>query len=116
MTADTSTPPELVWLFDAALCMWAVLELGEMHDGDLAVSISWTATPALDAWIENGAGAVAIQGLGRVPGLAAESVLQAAADRLEVISWGLAARYRRVLLGLISQEGQETQAPRRDSS
>lgn len=86
--------------------MWAVLELGELSDGELVVSISWTATPALDAWIEKGGGAVAVQGLGRVPGIAAESVLQAAADRLEVISWGLAARYRRVLLGLISPNGR----------
>lgn len=95
--------------------MWAVLEMGTLGDGELVVSISWTATPALDAWIESGGGAVAVQGLGRVPGLAAASVLQAAADRLEVISWGLAARYRRVLLGLIGQNGQDGQDHRRGS-
>lgn len=93
--ADCSTPPEAVWLFDAALCMWAVLELAGLPDGEV-ISISWTSTPAVEEWVESGVGSLAIQGVA----LDGRAVLQATADRLGALSWGLAARYRRVLLGL----------------
>ncbi len=91
-TADTSTPPEAVWIFDAALCLWA-LEVGE---GD-GVPVSWVPSAALEGWIETGAGTLSLPGDG--------GVLQAAADRLGALSWGIAARYRRVLLELQGRRG-----------
>lgn len=104
---ENSTPPELVWILDAALCMWACLRFSPLnspgtHTGSVAVA--WSGSAALDSWVETGNAELTVQGLGAVPGLSTVTVLRSAADRLEVMSWGLAARYRDVLLGLCAEE------------
>ncbi|KAL1406153.1 hypothetical protein Q8F55_007837 [Vanrija albida] len=100
------TPPEVVWTFDAALCMWAVLRLSDVATASPAappLTISYAPTPELEGWIEHGDGAPSVQGFGRSARPTAFAMLQTSADRLEVMSWGLAARYRTVLLGLIAE-------------
>ncbi|BEI98641.1 hypothetical protein CcaverHIS631_0309400 [Cutaneotrichosporon cavernicola] len=94
-------PPEAVWLFDSALCMWAVLELVGTPTGD-AIPVSWAPTPAIEAWIDSGIGSLAVPGVRLADG--GSAVLKAAADRLSASPWGIAARYRRVLLGLQGEQ------------
>ena len=108
----SSTPTEVVWSFDAALCMWAFLRFSGQslfdHSGASAPDqqkyiLSWKPPPRLDEWIESGKGEVSVQSLGTGGELTAYTILKGASERLEVISWGLAARYRGVLTGLLAE-------------
>ncbi|GMK59201.1 hypothetical protein CspeluHIS016_0702160 [Cutaneotrichosporon spelunceum] len=94
-------PHEAVYLFDAALCMWAILEFGGMPSGDV-VLVSWAPTPAVETWIESGIGSLAVPGVGLGEG--GPAVLKAAAGRLAMSPWGIAAQYRRVLLRLQGEQ------------
>jgi len=107
-----STPLEVPWVFDAAWVIWAYLRFGDVKPASAGGSgssirtlkIGWAWTPELAQWIETGKGTVSIDGLGRVPGLSPRAVLLSAADRLDTISWGLAGRYRKVLLNTVAQD------------
>lgn len=90
-----------MYLFDAALCMWAILEFGGMPSGDV-VLVSWAPTPAVETWIESGIGSLAVPGVGLGEG--GPAVLKAAAGRLAMSPWGIAAQYRRVLLRLQGEQ------------
>ncbi|BEJ14002.1 hypothetical protein CspHIS471_0311760 [Cutaneotrichosporon sp. HIS471] len=94
-------PPEALWLFDSALCMWAILEFVGTPTGD-AIPVSWAPTPAIEAWIDSDIGSLAVPGVGLADG--GSAVLKVAADRLATSPWGIAARYRRVLLGLQGEQ------------
>jgi hypothetical protein len=85
--------------------MWAVLSFSSytIASGPQVAVISWSASPQIDDWIKNGGGA-SIQGLGTVAELSVPFVLQSFADRLEAMAWGLAERYRKVLLGLLPDQ------------
>lgn len=115
-----STPTELIWIFDAALCMWAFLRFSGLSfsssaDPD-AISdgggtgrhylISWQASPSLDEWIESGGGDVSVQGLGSGTDINVQAVLRGAAERLGIMSWGLATRYREVLKDLLTDRSR----------
>jgi hypothetical protein len=94
-----------VWTFDAALCLWAILQFTTqpLSHGPTTTTISWTESSQIELWIKNGGG-VSIQGLGNVAQLSVAVLLQTFADRLEIMSWGLAARYRKVLINLLRDE------------
>lgn len=104
----SSTPPEAVWTFDAALSMWAVIHFSStplalsLPSSSPSVTISWSETPKLETWIQTG-GAAFVQGLGDVATLTPREVLQQMATRLETLSWGLAVQYRQILLNLLTE-------------
>lgn len=104
------SPPEVIWLFDAALALWAILKFGSVSSfGALASEsqqmtvLSWTRTPAVEHWIVNG-GPLWLQGLGTLSEISPTTVLHNLANRLDILCWGLAGRYRQVLNKLIEQE------------
>jgi hypothetical protein len=91
------------WVFDAAWGIWAYLKFAPHKPAPVdssirALKIGWAWTEEIEKWIENGKGTVSIDSLGRVASLSPRTVLLAAADRFESISWGLAGRYRKVML------------------
>lgn len=101
---NSSTPTEVVWTFDSALCMWAYLIFSPSRTSTpgKTITISWSSSALLEQWVETGDGMITIQGLaGSASGLTAREVVRHSSDRLEVMSWGLAARYREVLQDLL---------------
>jgi hypothetical protein len=100
-----STPTEVVWLFDATIWIWAYLMFctnpyvvgGGGGAAQKPLILGWKPPAWLDQWILTGVGEISVQGLGSGKVLTLELALKAAADRLEVMSWGLAARYRKVI-------------------
>jgi hypothetical protein len=104
---DSSVPLEVPWVFDATWIVWGYLRFANPKPqpaNSKVLNIGWAWTPELATWIETGKGIVNIDGLGCIPGLTQKEVLAAGAERLHQISWGLAGRYRKVLLGLIENE------------
>ncbi|CAK7236008.1 hypothetical protein SCUCBS95973_009460 [Sporothrix curviconia] len=113
------TPTEVIWTFDAALAMWAVLRFsGQSLEGphqhqsggappvyNHHVLLTWKPSPFLDDWVRSIRGRLSVQGIGNNDGgaLTAASVLKGASKRLEVMSWGLAAKYRVVLKGMLAK-------------
>lgn len=91
-------------MFDAVLCMWMWLRLANTpaEGRGRPVVISHVASVEVDEWIASGHGIVAVHSLGQ--GISATRVLELGADRLAMMPWGLAARYRSVLLGLAAAE------------
>ena len=102
--AYSSTPPEVIWLADAAMCMWAVMRLSAMpiSQGVVVATASCYETGDVQRWIQNGGGLV-VQGFGAVGLMSADHILQHIAARLETRSWGLGQQYRRILLDLTYQ-------------
>lgn len=111
LTRYNSTPTEVVWAFDAALCMWAFMRLSELSlisdDGSSfrhqEYVLSWKAASSLDDWIQSGEGNVSVQGIGTGKITTVQAILESAANRLDIMSWGFAARYRDVLRDLLAQ-------------
>jgi hypothetical protein len=68
--------------------------------------IGWQASLSLDEWIESGGGDVSVQGLGSGTDINVQAVLRGAAERLGVMSWGLATRYREVLKDLLTDSSR----------
>lgn len=103
------SPSEVIWLFDTALTLWAILKFGGDYTSNSSADIrpptvlSWTRTPAVDDWIASG-GPLWLQGLGTLAELTPAVVLHNLANRLDLLCWGLAGRYRQVLNKLIMQE------------
>ncbi|CAK7228811.1 hypothetical protein SBRCBS47491_007034 [Sporothrix bragantina] len=115
------TPTEVIWTFDAALAMWAFLRFsGQSLEGqsvhsqqqpggtpvtDHHVLLTWKPSPLLDDWVRSGQKRLSVQGIGNNDSgaITAASVLKGASERLEVMSWGLAAKYRVVLKGMLAQ-------------
>ena len=98
-----STPPEVIWLTDAALSLWAVLHLSTqpISDGAGRTTISCFETTDIESWIQQGGG-ISVQGMGDAAQMTASSVLQQMAVRLETLSWGLGRQYREILLNLVT--------------
>jgi hypothetical protein len=105
LRANNSTPPEAALIFDAALCLWAVIRFGQTSGGEPTVFISWSMSAAVANYISTGQGTISIQGIGAVS--SSTHILQAVANRLDMLSWGIAAAYKRVLLHLASNEGMD---------
>jgi hypothetical protein len=85
--------------------MWAVLRFSNnpiAMTGMPGPVVSWSESAAVDEWVKLGGGLI-VQGLGNIGGLSISSLLQGFADRLDVLSWGLASQYRKVLLSLIQE-------------
>lgn len=96
--------------------MWAFLRFsGQSPDarkpqGDASspVLLTWKTSPSVDDWVSSGHGWISIQGIGSNGGsggnsaITAATVLRGASERLEVMSWGLAAKYRVVLNGMLA--------------
>lgn len=105
------SPCEVIWVFDTALTIWAMLKFGgDIASGLIAARqsaqmtvIGWTRTPVVDQWITYG-GPVWLHGLGAIIDLSPISVLTAFANRLDLLCWGLASRYRAVLTKLLMQD------------
>ncbi len=97
-----STPPEAIWTADAALCMWAILHFSAQplaSDALPRTVISWSENAQVQLWVQEGGG-ISVQGLGNVAHLSTSAVLNAMASRLDTLSWGVAAQYGQILLGL----------------
>lgn len=71
--------------------------------------MTWKPSPLVDDWVRSGRGRVSVQGIGNNGhsgsngAITAAAVLQGASERLEVMSWGLAAKYRVVLKDMLAQ-------------
>jgi hypothetical protein len=61
--------------------------------------ISWSDNAQVEAWIQDGGG-ISVQGLGNVVHLTTSALLNTMASRLDTLSWGVAAQYGQILLGL----------------
>lgn len=98
----------MIWLFDSAIVLWACLTHGSSSlpcsSTGSSVNLTWTFSAAVDNWIEHGQGDLIIQGVGELGRLTPNDVLISSANSLDLMSWGLAARYKDVLLGLISHD------------
>jgi hypothetical protein len=92
----------VVWLFDSALCLWAVTALTKIPIATPGpgFTIAWSQNQQTDLWIEYG-GSATVQGLGEVATLTSASVLSHLVAKLETLSWGLATQYRTILVDLI---------------
>ncbi|RSH93054.1 hypothetical protein EHS25_007407 [Saitozyma podzolica] len=99
------TPPEVIWMFDVALSLWACLRFGNVlpsASAAIPVVVSWVKTPELETWVKTG-GPIIIQGLGGITTASWSQLLQRCAEHLQVSSWELGARYRKVLLDLVAE-------------
>jgi hypothetical protein len=98
---------EVVWTFDVALSLWAVLLFAKktIAEGGPTLVIDWRAGPRVDAWIARGGGA-AIQALDDLARLTAEDVLRHYSKQLETLSWGLSEQYRHILALLQDEMNQ----------
>lgn len=113
---SSSTPTEIVWIFDSALTLWACLRFAriEWHNGTGTGTapgpiirqfyIGWNITQSLDEWILTGQGRIVVQGLGHGSDISVEAILRGAIERLDAVSWGLAGIYREVLRNLLVEE------------
>ncbi|ORY26042.1 hypothetical protein BCR39DRAFT_542336 [Naematelia encephala] len=99
------TPTEVIWTFDSALCLWAIIRFSfePIAVGSPMTTIAWSETPQIENWILNGGGAI-VQGLGDVSLLPPASILQHFAKQLETLSWGLAEQYRQIIITLIQEQ------------
>ncbi|KFY26674.1 hypothetical protein V493_03945 [Pseudogymnoascus sp. VKM F-4281 (FW-2241)] len=97
------TPSESVWMFDAALTFWAIIKFGIGLGSSLAAqnrtTVTWSGSNEVDGWIQNG-GPVSFQGIGDLAELSVSRVLSVFSERLENMPWGIADRFRHVLVNL----------------
>ncbi|KAH8805434.1 fungal transcriptional regulatory protein [Xylogone sp. PMI_703] len=97
------TPSETVWVFDAALTFWTMIKFGTgligSSDTSNKVTITWSDSDDVYDWIQRG-GPVSFQGIGNLSELTVPKVLSVFIERLENIPWGLAQRFRHVLMNL----------------
>lgn len=117
-----STPSEAVWIFDVALSFWAIIKFGTDLGSSAAAQVRTTVTCKLyspsviscwqlvgsgssdaDGWIQNG-GPVSFQGIGDLAELNAAKILSVFCERLENMPWGIADRFRHVLVNLSKEE------------
>lgn len=92
-------------MFDVALSLWACLRFSNVLSTASATApivVSWVKTPELATWVKTG-GPIIIQGLGEVTTGSWSQILQRCAEHLQVSSWELGARYRKVLLDLVAE-------------
>jgi hypothetical protein len=106
--ADASSPSDVIWLFDATVWIWAYLKFSDVPfiDNDALgppMVLGWTRPEWLDNWINSGVGRISMQGLRTGTALSLRSILSGASDRLSVMSWGLAMKYRQVVDELLQE-------------
>jgi hypothetical protein len=105
-----STPTEAVWLFDATLCLWACLKYGGIIDAYASIAdvksiqLAWSWSSAIQSWIEDGQARISLAGVGELRPSLVNDILRSTANTLELMSWGLAGRYRQVLLNLAAAD------------
>ncbi|OAA69693.1 Fungal transcriptional regulatory protein [Cordyceps fumosorosea ARSEF 2679] len=102
-------PAETVLCLDVALTFWALLkfssDLGGAGGGarQRPFSIFWSNCDDAGEWVKNG-GAVYFQGLGELRELTSAKCLAIFRQRMGIMSWGLADRFKHVLLNLEREE------------
>ncbi|PWI75924.1 C6 and C2H2 transcription factor [Purpureocillium lilacinum] len=97
------SPAETVLTLDLALTFWAILKfstsMGESSPSQRRTIITWSDHAGASEWIRNG-GQVSFQGLGDLTDLSSTKVLSIFSERLESMPWGLAQRFKHVLMSL----------------
>ncbi|OAQ75458.1 fungal transcriptional regulatory protein [Purpureocillium lilacinum] len=97
------SPAETVLTLDLALTFWAILKfstsIGESSPSQRRTIITWSDHAGASEWIRNG-GPVSFQGLGDLNDLSSTKVLSIFSERLESMPWGLAQRFKHVLMSL----------------
>ncbi|OAA50753.1 Fungal transcriptional regulatory protein [Beauveria brongniartii RCEF 3172] len=103
-------PAETVLCLDVALTFWAALKfstnLGGVGGGGTRqkpFSIFWSNCDDASEWVKHG-GAVYFQGLGELGELTSAKSLAIFRQRMDIMSWGLAERFKHVLLNLEKEE------------
>ncbi|KAM3498320.1 hypothetical protein MY10362_008355 [Beauveria mimosiformis] len=103
-------PAETVLCLDVALTFWAALKfstnLGGVGGGGTRqkpFSIFWSNCDDASEWVKHG-GAVYFQGLGELGELTSAKSLAIFRQRMDIMSWGLAERFKHVLLNLEQEE------------
>ncbi|OAQ61102.1 fungal transcriptional regulatory protein [Pochonia chlamydosporia 170] len=101
------SPAETILTFDVALTFWAITKLSsivtESNGGGRRATITWSDSSATSDWIQQG-GDVSFQALGSLSDLTSSRVLSIFIERLESMSWGIAQRFKHVLLSLQREE------------
>ncbi|UNI15668.1 hypothetical protein JDV02_002179 [Purpureocillium takamizusanense] len=97
------SPAETVLTLDLGLTFWAILKfstsIGEPLPNQRRIIITWSDHAAASEWIRIG-GPVSFQGLGDLSDLSSTKVLSIFSERLESMPWGLAQRFKHVLMSL----------------
>ncbi|KZO90459.1 hypothetical protein CALVIDRAFT_490418 [Calocera viscosa TUFC12733] len=100
---------EMIWTFDLALTFWAMLRFGSSVVKTSVQSprtiITWSESDELERYIHHG-GSMLFQGLGDLVELDAAKVLAVFEERLEAMPWGIAQRFRHVLMNLDGEEDE----------
>ncbi|GAA5892660.1 hypothetical protein JCM6882_000550 [Rhodosporidiobolus microsporus] len=104
------TPAEVVWIADAAMAVWAIVKfartaLAAPSPLEVRSTIHWSDSRSIEPWIQHGGPLALRNGLGDFDTVTPEGVLKKFAERLEDhVPWGLAKKYRAVLLQLCLPE------------
>ncbi|KIM99147.1 hypothetical protein OIDMADRAFT_56312 [Oidiodendron maius Zn] len=97
------TPSESVWMFDAALTFWAIVKfgvgIGGSSDSSRETTVTWSDSDEVYSWIENG-GRVTFQGIGDLSQLSVPKILGIFIERLDNMPWGIAQRFKHVLVNI----------------
>ncbi|KAL2127172.1 hypothetical protein VTI74DRAFT_11208 [Chaetomium olivicolor] len=97
------SPAETVLTLDIALTFWAILKfsrpIGDSSPNQKRTMITWFDHAGASEWIRTG-GPVSFQGLGDLTDLTSTKVLSIFSERLESMPWGLAQRFKHVLMSL----------------
>ncbi|EGX97024.1 Fungal transcriptional regulatory protein [Cordyceps militaris CM01] len=98
-------PAETVLGLDVALTFWALLKFSDNlgGEGQKSFSVFWSTCDDASEWARNG-GAVYFQGLGDLGQLTSAKCLAIFRQRMDIMSWGLADRFKQVLLNLEREE------------
>ncbi|CEL02560.1 hypothetical protein ASPCAL03728 [Aspergillus calidoustus] len=99
-------PCETLWMFYAALALWAIIKFGSdlniSSSGSKRTVVTWSEFDNADEWIQHG-GQVFFQGLGNLADLPISKLLSTFYERLEFMSWGVSVQFRHVLLDLAKE-------------
>ncbi|GAA5820962.1 hypothetical protein JCM11251_001897 [Rhodosporidiobolus azoricus] len=104
------TPAETMWIADAAMAVWAIVKFARSALSappsplQTRSTIHWSDSRTLEPWIQHGGPLALKNGLGDFDTVTPETVLEKFAERLEDLPWGLAKKYRAVLLQLCLPE------------
>ncbi|GAA6034269.1 hypothetical protein JCM8097_003816 [Rhodosporidiobolus ruineniae] len=103
------TPAEVVWMADAAMAVWAIVKFARSAlsaPSPLATRsvIHWSNLHGIEPRIQHGGPLALRNGLGDFDTVTPEAVLEKFAEGLEDLPWGLAKKYRAVLLQLCVPE------------
>ncbi|GAA5860915.1 hypothetical protein JCM8547_003887 [Rhodosporidiobolus lusitaniae] len=104
------TPTEAIWIADAAMALWAIVKFARTALSappaplPLRSTVHWSDSRSIEPWVQHGGPLALKNGLGDFDTVTPEAVLIKFAERLEDLPWGLAKKYRVVLLQLCIPE------------